>query len=132
MKNNKIKLLVTELPKTTEECPFAKKHMSYYGRIENICCLKNEICKGAYLDCIMLEPVIMPKEFYKDGDNREEAYKNFVEFEEGFPKEDQLNLSFEEFCAELDKGYGTSEMFQIARLYEKADGSIWYDTEYSG
>ena len=63
--------------------------------------------------------------------NRLEAYGSHMNFEMGFdnPKVRVL-LTFDEFCKELDKGYGNSEYLQIARLYEDADGRIWYDNEY--
>lgn len=65
------------------------------------------------------------------GGNRKEAYEDFIEFEKGFNDADNiyLKMTFEEFCKELDKGYGNSDCLQIARLYENENG-IWYDNEY--
>ena len=68
--------------------------------------------------------------FSKVGNNREEAYNDFVEFESGFSELLRNNLSYEEFCTELDKGYGNSDYVQVARLYEDENGAVWYDTEY--
>lgn len=66
------------------------------------------------------------------GNNRKEAYNDFIEFEKGFDDEDNpyLKMSFEDFCKELDKGYGQSDCLQITRLYEAPDGKIYYDNEY--
>lgn len=68
--------------------------------------------------------------FIKVGNNRQEAYKDFIEFEKGFDEEIKTNLSYEDFCIELDKGYSNSKYVQIARLYEDINGTIWYDNEY--
>lgn len=70
--------------------------------------------------------------FTKVGNNRQEAYDNFVDFELGFDEDVRYNYTFEEFCKELDKGYRSTESncVQIARLYEAEDGTIWYDNEY--
>lgn len=67
--------------------------------------------------------------FIKIG-NRTEAYDDFFKFENGFDEDARNNLTFEEFCAELDKGYGNSGCVQIARLYEDENGVIWYDNDY--
>ena len=66
------------------------------------------------------------------GKNRMEAYDDFVDFELGFDEDFCNNLTFEEFCAELDKGYGNADCVQISRLYEDNEGKIWYDNEYCG
>ena len=68
--------------------------------------------------------------FIKIG-NRKEAYEDFCEFEKGFDEDTRNNLTFEEFCVELDKGYGNSGCVQVARLYEDDNGVIWYDNEYA-
>lgn len=68
--------------------------------------------------------------FILDGNTREEAYKSFLDFEKGFSEDFRVELSFEEFCKELDLGYGNSEYVQVARLYEDEDGKIWYDNEF--
>lgn len=67
------------------------------------------------------------------GESREEAYDAHIEFEMGFddPRMREI-MSFNEFCKELDLGYGKSGYIQIARLYEDKDGKIWYDNEYVG
>lgn len=62
--------------------------------------------------------------------NRREAYKDYCEFESGFDDKCRTELSYEEFCKELNKGYGNSDCIQIARLYEDAKGVVWYDNEY--
>ena len=67
--------------------------------------------------------------FIKVGNNRKEAYEDYIDFEKGF-KENSVVISFEEFCKELDKGYGKSDYTQIARLYEDNNGCVWYDNEY--
>ena len=59
-----------------------------------------------------------------------EAYDDFYKFEMGFDEDCRANLSYEEFCSELDKGYGKSDYTQVARLYEDESGVIWYDNEY--
>ena len=69
--------------------------------------------------------------FVKVGNNRKEAYDDFVDFESGFEKEVRYNHTFEEFCEELDKGYGEADCTQIARLYETEDGTIWYDNDFA-
>ena len=66
------------------------------------------------------------------GTNRKEAYDAHVEFEMEFAPEFRDIMPFEEFCAELDLGYGNSAHLQIARLHEAEDGAIWYDNEYVG
>lgn len=67
-------------------------------------------------------------------DNRKEAYEMHIEYESGFDYDDNpyLEMSYEEFCEELDKGYGKSDCIQIARLYEDSHGGIWYDNDYCG
>lgn len=67
--------------------------------------------------------------FIKIG-NRKEAYKDYCEFESGFDDNCRTELSYEEFCKELNKGYGNSYCIQIARLYEDTKGVVWYDNEY--
>ena len=67
--------------------------------------------------------------FVKVGNNRKESYADYIDFEKGF-KENSVVISFEEFCSELDKGYGKSDYTQIARLYEDNNGCVWYDNEY--
>ena len=59
------------------------------------------------------------------GNNRKQAYEDFIEDED-------YNMTFEEFCEELDKGYGNSNCIQIARLYETKDGKVWYENDYCG
>lgn len=73
-------------------------------------------------------------DFILVGNNRKEAYEDFIEFEKGFndPDNKYLDIDFEEFCEILDKGYGNTDYIQISRLYEAPDGKIWYDTEYYG
>ena len=66
------------------------------------------------------------------GNNRKEAYDEFVEYELRFDEDVRNNLSFEEFCKELDKGYENSGCIEIARLYEDGKGRVWYDKEYCG
>lgn len=67
--------------------------------------------------------------FVKVGNNRKEAYDDFVEFESGFDEDFRTILTYEEFCIELEKGYGNSDCIQISRLYENEDG-IWYDNDF--
>lgn len=65
------------------------------------------------------------------GNNREEAYEEHIKFEMSFSNPAVRDIvSFEEFCEELDLGYGKSSHIQIARLYEDIDGKIYYDNEY--
>ena len=59
------------------------------------------------------------------GNNRKQAYEDFI-------KDEDYNMTFEEFCKELDKGYGNSDCIQIARLYETSDGKVWYENDYCG
>ena len=67
------------------------------------------------------------------GNNRLEAYGSHMNFEMGFENpEVRVLITFDEFCKELDKGYGNSRYIEIARLYEDADGKIWYDNDYAG
>ena len=67
------------------------------------------------------------------GNNRIEAYAAHMDYEIGFDNPDVREImSFDEFCKELDLGYGNSGYIQIARLYEDEDGKIWYDNEYVG
>ena len=68
--------------------------------------------------------------FVKVGNNRRESYDDFVAFESGFNEEVRYNYTFEEFCKELDMGYGNANCTQIARLYEDENGIIWYDNDY--
>lgn len=70
--------------------------------------------------------------FVKIGNNRMEAYDDFVNFELGFDEDARNNLSYEEFCEELDKGYGNSDCIQVSRLYEDEKGTVWYDNDYVG
>lgn len=80
----------------------------------------------------MLEPL---DGFIMEGINRKEAYNNFIAFEKSFEDAAVANteMSFEEFCAELDKGYASSNSrcTQIARLWEDSKGRVWYDKDYS-
>lgn len=64
------------------------------------------------------------------GTSWKEAYEDFCNFENGFDKDCRNEMTYEEFCAELAKGYGNSDCVQIARLYEDKNGVIWYDNEY--
>lgn len=67
------------------------------------------------------------------GNNRLEAYAAHMDYEMGFDNPDVRELmSFDEFCKELEFGYGNSGYIQIARLYEDKSGKIWYDNEYAG
>ncbi len=67
------------------------------------------------------------------GNNRKEAYASHMNFEMGFDNPElRVLITFDEFCKELDLGYGNSKYVQISRLYEDADGKIWYDNEYVG
>lgn len=66
------------------------------------------------------------------GNNRKQAYEDFIEFEKGFGEDCRYDMSFKEFCKELDKGYGNSNCIQIARLYETKDGKVWYENDYCG
>ena len=68
------------------------------------------------------------------GNNRKQAYEDFIEFEKDFNDENNiyLDMTYKEFCENLDKGYGNSNCIQIARLYESKDGKVWYDNEYCG
>ena len=59
------------------------------------------------------------------GNNRKQAYEDFIENED-------YNMTLEEFCEELDKGYSNSNCIQIARLYETKDGKVWYENDYCG
>lgn len=71
--------------------------------------------------------------FVLAGNNRLEAYGSHMDFEMGFDDSEVRDLmSFHDFCAELDLGYGNSSHLQIARLYEDEDDKIWYDNEYAG
>jgi hypothetical protein len=64
--------------------------------------------------------------------NREDAYKDFIDFEMGFREDCRSILTYGEFCIELKKGYGNSDYVQIARLYEDENGIVWYDNDYVG
>ena len=71
--------------------------------------------------------------FVPAGNSRLEAYGSHMDFEMGFDNPELRTLmTFDEFCKELDLGYGNSKYLQIARLYEDANGRIWYDQEYVG
>ena len=56
--------------------------------------------------------------------NRKETYELLIECEDDF------NMNYEEFCRELDKGYGESDCAKIARFYEDSQGRIWCDNDY--
>ena len=67
------------------------------------------------------------------GNSRLEAYGSHMNFEMGFDNPELRDLmDFDDFCKELNLGYGNSAHIQIARLYEDEDGKIWYDNEYVG
>lgn len=70
--------------------------------------------------------------FIKVGTNRREAYDDFVKYESMFDEGARNDLTFKEFCMELDKGYGESDCIQVARLIEDDKGMIFYDNEYCG
>lgn len=72
--------------------------------------------------------LIESNDIIKIANDYESAYKDFVDFENGY---DGTNLSYEEFLIELKKGYGKSNCAQIARLLELSDG-IYYDNCYCG
>ena len=67
----------------------------------------------------------------KVGDNRKEAYQDYINFENGFDEDTRTTLSYEQFCTELDKGYSNSEYVQVARLQEDENGVVWYDCDYA-
>lgn len=67
----------------------------------------------------------------KVGNNREEAYQDYINFENGFDEDTKIALSYEQFCTELDKGYSNSEYVQVARLQEDENGVVWYDCDYA-
>ena len=129
---NQIKLLVTSMPETTTECPFSYTEINMLGNVVHICSFSKKTCYAAGMQCEKLEPVTMPGCFDNEADSREEAYQNYLTNEEYYEEKDRNIISFEKFCEELDKGYGYSDILAIARLYEKADGRIYYDTEYVG
>ena len=64
-----------------------------------------------------------------DAKDYQYAYEDFAQFEDGFEKEERIEISFEQFMTELKKGYGNSSYVQISRLFELSNG-IWYDNEY--
>lgn len=64
-----------------------------------------------------------------DAKDYQYAFEDFAQFEDGFEKEERIEMTFEDFMIELKKGYGKSECVQIARLFELNNG-IWYDNEY--
>lgn len=68
--------------------------------------------------------------FITEAKSREEAYQAHVAFENGFEAGCRTDLTFEEFCTELDKGYCGSSCVQVARLCE-VDGVIYYDNEFA-
>ena len=72
--------------------------------------------------------LIESNDIIKIANDYESAYKDFVDFENGY---DGTNLSYEEFLIELKKGYGKSNYVQIARLLELSNG-IYYDNCYCG
>lgn len=72
--------------------------------------------------------LIESNDIIKIANDYESAYKDFVDFENGY---DGTDLSYEEFLIELKKGYGKSNCVQIARLLELSDG-IYYDNCYCG
>jgi hypothetical protein len=49
------------------------------------------------------------------GNNRKEAYEDFIEFEKGFndPDNEYLKMNFEDFCEILDKGYIKGDSYEI-------------------
>lgn len=59
-----------------------------------------------------------------DTDDYEYAYEDYLR------DENELNVTLDEFKAELKKGYGKSKYLPIARLIELSNG-IYYDNEYS-
>ena len=80
----------------------------------------------------MVETKMDLTNFVNVGKNRMESYDDFVNFELGFDEDTRNNLTYEQFCAEMDKGYGNSDCVQIARLYEDENGTVWYDNDYVG
>lgn len=68
---------------------------------------------------------MLPDNFIKIGDRRD-AWLDYLTDEP-----DQPRLTFEEFNAELDKGYGNSAILPIARLLVHGN-SVYYDNEYAG
>ena len=83
--------------------------------------------KNDILECIDLT------HFTCIGNNRLEAYGSHINYEMSFADPDvRILISFDEFCSELNLGYGCSKYLQIARLYEDKQGNIWYDNEYYG
>lgn len=72
--------------------------------------------------------LIENNDIIKIANDYESAYKDFVDFENGY---DGTDLSYEEFLIELKKGYGKSNCVQIARLFELSNG-IYYDNCYCG
>lgn len=93
--------------------------------IENSDELDDENCEIEDMCCELSDCVLV-------GNNRVEAYQSHLDFESGFDEEFRCDISFKEFCKELDKGYGNSDFLQISRLIEMPDGKIWYDNEFCG
>jgi len=84
----------------------------------------------SYINEDSLHMVYNNNSFIEIGRSKRQAYEDFCEFEMGFDEDCRVILSYEEFCSELNKGYGHSEYIQIARLHEDRQGVIWYDNEY--
>lgn len=64
-----------------------------------------------------------------DRNDYETLYKDFCDFENGYPKDMRSELSYDDFITEFKKGYGNSEHVQIARYFELSNG-IYYDNYY--
>ena len=92
-----------------------------------------QTCKTIFGDPNLTKKDLL--DLYKDhsivkvGDTLEDAYNDYVEFEECACTPYQV-VSYETFIEEVQKGYGVSGCIQIARLFILESG-VWYDNDYS-
>lgn len=91
-----------------------------------------QVCNSLYYDmesALECESMCILEELQNNNivyisSSRREAYELLIEYE------DEFDMSYEEFCIELDKGYTKSDYTQVARLYEDSHGRIWCDSDY--
>lgn len=87
---------------------------------------KEEFAKSLNCEVEDLDLILLAKK----GDY-ESVFYDYVSFEKSYEDEqiDSEILTFKEFLKEFKKGYGKSQVLQIARLIELDDG-IYYDNEF--
>ena len=73
------------------------------------------------------------EDFFIFAPNRVEAYKKIKEVKVGLDdcNNPYINMSYDEFCKELEKDYGKSGYLMLSKMHEDKYGFIWYNRDYA-